>query len=122
PMLLGAWQPGRRLRVWSAGCSTGEEPYSIAMLLAELPAARGRLFDIFGNDISRKVLRTARAAVYTLSSFRSTEPRYLERYFSRDGRTFRLNEDVRSQVTFGHLNLMDDAALALIGNVDVIFC
>ncbi len=122
PILAQGHDPTRRRRIWSAGCATGEEPYSIAMVLAEAPAARGMAFEIFGNDISRKVLRTARAGVYTLGSFRATDPARQERYFARDGRTFSLRDDIRSQVTFGHLNLMDEASLALIANVDVIFC
>ena len=85
-------------------------------------AARGYEFDIFGNDISRKVLRTARAAVYTEASFRFTPQEYIDRFFTRDGRSYRLDEELRSQVTFGHLNLMDDTALTLIANVDVILC
>ncbi|MEE8410592.1 MAG: CheR family methyltransferase [Myxococcota bacterium] len=111
-----------RIRIWSAGCSTGEEPYTIAMLLAEAPAARGRQFDIFGNDISRKVLRTAREALYTAASFRTTEDRHRERYFVQDGRTYRLRDSIRNRVTFGHLNLMDGDGLAMLGRLDVIFC
>lgn len=111
-----------RIRIWSAGCSTGEEPYTIAMLLEEVPAARGRQFDIFGNDISRKVLRTAREAVYTSSSFRATEDSQRDRYFEKQGRTYRLRDTIRNRVTFGHLNLMDGGGLALIGQVDLIFC
>lgn len=122
PEILRDRRPDSRVRIWSAGCSTGEEPYSIAMLLNELPIAQGVNFDIFGNDISRKVLRTARAGAYTRSSFRDIEPQYMERYFKPEGRTHLLAESVRNRVTFGHLNLMDEKGMALINNVDVIFC
>ncbi len=122
PTIAGERDKGDRVRIWSAGCSSGEEPYSIAMLLREAPAAQGLSFDIFGNDISKKVLRTARAGVYRDSSFRQTEPRYIERHFTREGGMYRLNDDIKTAVTFGHLNLMDEGALALIANVDVIFC
>ena len=83
---------------------------------------RGMGFEIFGNDISRKVLRTARAGVYTQASFRTTPPEMLTRYFVQDGRSHRLVDKVRNSVSFGHLNLMDTTALALISNVDIIFC
>jgi chemotaxis protein methyltransferase CheR len=117
-------QRGRteRLRIWSAGCSTGEEPYTIAMLLGETAAVQGMAFEIFGNDISRKVLRTARAGVYTQASFRTTAPEMMDRYFVKEGRAHRLVDKVRNAVSFGHLNLMDTNALALISNVDIIFC
>ncbi|MEM6732502.1 MAG: protein-glutamate O-methyltransferase CheR [Myxococcota bacterium] len=114
---------GDRIRIWSAGCSTGEEPYSISMLLDEIPAAKGYSFDIFGNDISRKVLKQARSGMFRESSFRQTDPAYIDRYFKPEERNaYRLADAVRERVTFGHLNLMDEASMALISNVDVIFC
>lgn len=122
PMLTNGRDPSNPLRIWSAGCSTGEEPYSLAMLLEEIPWAQRFQYDIFGNDISRKVLRTAREALYRQSSFRQTDPKYVERHFVREGTMYRLKESVRRRVTFGHMNLMDEKSLALIANVDVIFC
>lgn len=122
PLVVAQRKPGDRIRVWSAGCSTGEEPYTIAMLLDEAPVAKPFTVEVFGNDISRKVLRTARAGNYRESSFRQTEQRYIDKYFTKDGRAFQLNDGIRNRVTFGHLNLMDDAAMSLIANVDVIFC
>ena len=122
PLVTAGRSPGDHLRIWSAGCSTGEEPYTIAMLLDACAAVRGFSFEIFGNDISRKVLRTARAGVYTQASFRTTPPQMVDRYFVREGRALRVADRVRNGVSFGHLNLMDTNALALIGNVDVIFC
>ncbi|MEO1171552.1 MAG: protein-glutamate O-methyltransferase CheR [Myxococcota bacterium] len=123
PELMRETDIGGRIRIWSAGCSTGEEPYTVSMLLNETPASKGFQFNIFGNDISRKVLRQARSGVFRESSFRQTDPRYIERYFRPEGRgTWALNDEIRNQVTFGHLNLMDEAAMGLVNNVDVIFC
>lgn len=123
PKLVQSRDMGSRIRIWSAGCSTGEEPFTISMLLDEAHIAKGYQFEVFGNDISRKVLKTARAGVYRESSFRQTEQRVLQKYFSAEGRNaFRIRDDVKQRVTFGHLNLMDDTAMALISNVDVIFC
>ena len=122
PAVMKHKRPGDRIRIWSAGCSTGEEPYSLAMLTHDLPLTRGLPMEIFGNDISRKVLKTARSGLYRESSFRQTEPRWIDKYFTRDGRMFKLNEEIRNRVNFGHLNLMDEAAMAIMSNVDVIFC
>ncbi len=122
PLITKDRDPKDRVRIWSAGCATGEEPYSIAMLLRETPAALGFAFDIFGNDISKKVLRTARAGVFREGSFRQTEKRYLDRFFHYDGRGYKIADEIRNSVTFGHLNLMDEAAMALVANVDVVFC
>lgn len=122
PELTANVAPRDRIRVWSAGCSTGEEPYSIAMLLEEAAAAHGHQFDIFGNDISKKVLRSAREALYRPSAFRQTESYYIERYFAKEGSHYRLNEEIRNKVTFGHMNLMDKKALSLVGNVHALFC
>lgn len=123
PEVMEARELGSRIRIWSAGCSTGEEPYTLSMLLNDVPAAKGFRFDIFGNDISRKVLKQAREGVFRESSFRQTEPGYIARYFKPEGRNaYRLAREVRERVSFGHLNLMDEGAMALIGSVDIIFC
>jgi chemotaxis protein methyltransferase CheR len=112
----------RRLRVWSAGCSTGEEPYTIAMLMLEQPELRGWQIDIIGTDISQRVLQGARKAVYGSSSFRATEPTYLQRYFTEvDGR-HRISDQVKGLVTISHLNLFDAPRVALLGKMDVVFC
>jgi chemotaxis protein methyltransferase CheR len=114
----------KRLRIWSAGCSTGEEPYTLAMLIQQ-----SRLFDsswnidIIGTDISQRVLRTARKAVYSQSSFRATEEDQVARWFNKleDGK-FAVGESIRSMVHFGHLNLMDEKMMGLIGECDAIMC
>ena len=122
PQIVQGREQDSSIRLWSAGCSTGEEPYTIAMLLDETPTARAHRFEIFGNDISRKVLRTAREGVYRESSFRATEQRYIDRYFARENSLLRLRDEVRNRVTFGHLNLMNEGSMALLSNVDAIFC
>jgi len=122
PLMLEGHRRDQPIRIWSAGCSSGEEPYTIAMLIDELALGLNRSFEIFANDISRKVLRTAREGLYRDSSFRVTEARYRARYFVREGPAHRLRDEIRHRVTFGHLNLMDDASIGLIANVDLIFC
>lgn len=112
----------KRLRIWSAGCSTGEEAYTIAILLRETPELRDWDVEIFANDISRKVIQRARKGVYGRSSFRSIGDAFHARYFRPQGEHYVVTDELRSLVSFGQLNLLDDEMLQLIGKVDVIFC
>ena len=106
--------------VWSAGCSTGEEAYTIAMLLTETGPSSGQ---VVGSDISRKVLATAQQAVYGQASFRTTSDDLRERRFEPAGAgLWRVLPDVRRMCSFVHLNLMDVARYAALGRHDVIFC
>lgn len=122
PMLTAGRDRRDHLRIWSAGCASGEEPYSIAMLVREVPAARGYSFDILGNDISKKVLRLAREGLYRETSFRQTSPYFRNKYFRRERDGYRIADEIRNAVTFGYVNLMDIGSMAVIANVDVIFC
>jgi chemotaxis protein methyltransferase CheR len=117
----------RRLRIWSAGCCTGEEPYSVAMLLDRLiPDAEAWNVTILGTDINSHFLRKAAEGVYGEWSFRDTPGWIRERHFKarRSGR-FELEPRIRSRVTFFHLNLADDVYPSLTSNtnaMDVILC
>ena len=122
PAVIEVRDPCDTVRIWSAGCSSGEEPYTIAILVSESSYSSGRKFEIFGNDISRKVLKIARDAHYHAASFRQTDERYVRRYFSKEGSGYRLRDEIKHRVTFGHLNLMDEGAMAVISNVDILFC
>jgi len=112
----------RSLRIWSAGCSTGEEPYTIAMLLLELGCCKGWRVEIIGTDISHRVLQHARKAVYGKSAFRATEEPYIGRFFQEQDGSFKIADEVKELVTISHLNLFDQNRLALFGKMDVIFC
>jgi len=112
----------RTLRIWSAGCSSGEEPYTIAMLLLELGVCRDWRVEIIGTDICHKVLQQARKAVYGRSSFRTTEEQYIKRFFVEQDGSFRVADQVKELVTISHLNLFDQGRLAMLGRMDVIFC
>lgn len=113
----------RKLRIWSAGCSSGEEPYTLAMLILE----RNDLFDnfeveILGSDINRRVLQTARKGLYRKNSFRTTDEYYLNKYFEKEDGGFRIRDDVKRLVNFNYLNLLDPVKVRLIGMMDIIFC
>lgn len=112
----------KRIRIWSAGCSTGEEAFSIGILIRENPRLDNWDVEIFANDISRRVIQSARRGVFGKSSFRAISPLYVKKYFSALGDRFMLDESVRALVSFGQLNLLDNEMLQLIGKVDVIFC
>jgi chemotaxis protein methyltransferase CheR len=117
-----AAQGNRTLRIWSAGCSTGEEPYTIAMLLSVIPELSGWKTEVIGTDISQKVLQQARRAVYGKSSFRATEESDLRRFFHQHEDSYKVNDAIRDMVTISHLNLFDTHRLNLLGKVDLIFC
>jgi chemotaxis protein methyltransferase CheR len=113
----------RKIRVWSAGCASGEEPYSIAMLLQESQAYDRATIEIFASDISSEVLVRARKGQYRETAFRTTDPTLRDKYFTRepDG-CWRIADVIRNRVSFGRLNLYDEPRVSLLGNVDVIFC
>ncbi|KAA0895247.1 CheR family methyltransferase [Oryzomonas rubra] len=112
----------RTLRIWSAGCSTGEEPYTIAMLLRDMPSLRGWKIEIIGTDISQRVLQHARRGVYTKSSFRATDERYIKRFFYEYDGGLKVTDDIREMVTISHLNLFDKIRMMMLGKMDLIFC
>lgn len=112
----------RSLRIWSAGCSTGEEPYTIAMLLSGIPELSGWNVEIIGTDISQRVLQHARRAVYGKSSFRTTEDHYLKSFFAPQEEGYKVNDSIRKLVTISHLNLFDSNRMIMLGKMDLIFC
>ena len=111
----------KRVDVWSAGCSSGEEVYTIAMLIEASGLFEGWAIRIFGNDISRRVLHKARDATYTSASFRAMIPDY-ERFFISTDEGKQVHPRIRSMCHFGHLNLMNERRAAIVGRVDVTFC
>ena len=112
----------RTLRIWSAGCSTGEEPYTIAMLINEKGTFDGWDIEIHGSDINQRVLQTARRGVYRKNSFRTTEPYFLGKYFVEDDGSYRISDAIKKYVNFSYLNLLDPFKSKFLGKMDVIFC
>ena len=110
------------LRIWSAGCSTGEEPYSIAMLLHDIPELKGWKIEIVGTDISPRVIGLARQGLFGQSSFRETDEYYRKRFFEKQGDDFRISDNLRRCVSFSQLNLFDGERILLLGRMDLIFC
>ena len=113
----------KKIRIWSAGCSSGEEPYSIAMLLSEAGYYDRAAFEIFASDINQQVLAKARRGHYRESAFRATDGPLRDKYFSRnDDGSWHIHDDIRNRVSFGRLNLYDEPRVSLLGHLDVIFC
>jgi chemotaxis protein methyltransferase CheR len=118
---------GRHLRIWSAACCTGEEPYSIAMILDRVIPDPGTCpVTLLATDINPQFLRKAAEGVYGEWSFRDTPGWARERYFRKKGSArFELLPKIRNRVTFSYLNLADDVYPSLLTNtnaMDVIFC
>lgn len=114
---------GRSVRILSAGCSSGEEPYTIAMLLDEAGLLDGDTrVEVHGIDISTRVLEKARKASYTSNSFRGTEGHYLDSYFSPQDGVMRLDEGLRRRVSFSRFNLRETEKLTALGMFDIVLC
>ena len=112
----------KSLRIWSAGCSTGEEPYTLAMLIHEKNLFNGWDIEIHGSDINQRVLQTARRGVYRKNSFRTTEPYFLSKYFVEEDSAYRIGDAVKKYVNISYLNLLDPFKSRFLGKMDVIFC
>jgi len=119
---LAAARRGGRIRLWSAGCSTGQEPYSIAMMLDQQPMLTGGVpVEIVATDLSDRALEKARAGLYTQFEVQRGLPiQMLMHYFTQHDDQWRISERLRLQVTFRKLNLLD--ALSAVGKVDIVFC
>lgn len=121
PNLYDEAKSRKRLVIWSAGCSSGEEVYTLAILVLRSQRFAGWDVRIVGNDISRRVLQTAKNGVYRESSFRAMPDEYAE-YFTPAPTGRSVRPFVREICHFGHFNLLDEARVAMIGRVDAIFC
>ncbi len=122
PALLEARADKKRLRIWCAAASSGQEPYSIAMLLREEAAKLGSYrVEIVATDIDTEVLEKAKTGVYTQFEVQRGLPvQMLVKYFSKDGDMWQIDSAVRGMVDFRKHNLLDDASR--LGAFDVVFC
>lgn len=121
-------QLDRSVKIWSAGCSTGEEAYTIAMLLAEAGLLNSNRAEIFASDLSRRVVEVGMRGVYTESSFRTTDEAFKQKYFERrEQSSWRVSGDLQQSIQFEQFNLVrlnnHAAALPPGGDrFDIIFC
>lgn len=116
-------EKNKTLKIWSAGCSSGEEPYTLAMVLVEKLKSTNFLdIQIFANDISQKVLQTARQGIYNENRLNNVKPELLKRYFYRDGQNYKINQDIKRLINFSQMNLNDKNQFILLQNMDFVFC
>ena len=118
-------QVTRRLRIWSAGCSTGEEPYTLAMTMLEESERllKGWTVEILATDLNDRSVETAKAGVYGDYALRSTTDYFKRKYFSAvDGKKLEVNPDVKKLISFSRLNLQDDYKMLLMKGMDLVFC
>jgi len=113
--------PGASLRIWSAGCSTGEEPYTIAMIVAA--GMVDKPIQILATDVSQHALKAAHEGVYTDRSVRDMPQEYLNRFFTKKGDQYFLDESIKQMVEFRYFNLVSEPyPLMEMSGWDIIFC
>jgi len=122
PWLLAARAPRKRIRIWCAAAATGQEPYSLAMILdAAAAMLQGWRVEILATDISREMIERARAGTYNQFEVQRGLPvQMLLKHFEQTGDQWRISDKLRGMVQFRQMNLLDD--FASLGTFDVIFC
>lgn len=113
-----------RLKIWSAGSSTGEEPYTLAMIMLEdsAPMLKGWSWEIVATDLNDNSLAKCKEGIYDSYALRNTEPYYQQKYFNQQGQTFAIAAEVKKKVTFSRLNLQDESKILFMKGNDVVFC
>lgn len=114
----------RTLRIWSAGCSTGEEPYTLGIILHEALGSEISMWNIkiTANDLSENVLQSARAGVYTEYALRTTPKAIVDKWFTAQDGKFLIKPEVKKLVSFGAINLSDRALMKRVERSHLIFC
>lgn len=114
---------GKTLKLWSAACSTGEEPLTLAMMLVEdgLPL-KGWNIDILASDISDNVLKPAMTGAYEKYTLRNTPEQYVKKYFVNNGENYTVTKKIHELVRYRKINLVDSIEMRMVKGVDVIFC
>jgi chemotaxis protein methyltransferase CheR len=114
------WHNPRTLRIWSAGCSTGEEPYSIAITVTDsLKFAEACEIEILATDISRRALRHAERGLYAKRSLQHVEERHVDAHFESTKHGYQIRQRMRRMISFAQMNL---AEAPYVGKLDCIFC
>lgn len=124
PSILQGNSAKSTFKIWSAASSTGEEAYTMAMIISERikPKFPHVNFQIVGTDINNAVLDSARRGVYRDYAVRNVPSAYMQKYFRKDGDVYILSDQIKRMVSFNYLNLYDTNSMRQMQNFDVIFC
>lgn len=114
----------KKIKIWSAASSSGEEAYSTAIMINELikPMDTAMEYEIVGTDINTSVLETAKEGIYREYSIRNIPRHFLRKYFTQTSQGWKLSDEIKKYVNFRILNLYDDRAMKMMFNFDVIYC
>ena len=121
PLLIKANQRLPQLRIWSAACSTGDEPYTLAMLLLEKPDLANWSIEILASDISQTILDQAQRGIFGQYAIRHVPPSILTKYFTVEDGQYVLSAKAKRLVKFANINLNDTAQIKSVRGMDVIF-
>jgi chemotaxis protein methyltransferase CheR len=121
---LASKQVVKKLRVWSAGCSTGEEPYTLSILFLEqiLPKFKDWTIEIAATDLNDNSVGKCREGLYAEYAVRNLNQQMRDKYFRQEGSLYRVNDEVRAPVKFERLNLQDQSKMLFRRGFDLIFC
>jgi chemotaxis protein methyltransferase CheR len=122
PMLAAQAKSRKRLSIWCAGCSTGEEAYTIAILVYASHLFEGWDVRVYGSDLSKRCVAAARRGVYGPASFRLTPEGVRREYFVTQADGVHVSASIRALCQFGQMNLLDEERARLLGRADAIFC
>ncbi len=113
-----------QVRIWSAGCSTGEEPYTLSMMLME--ELNGKLkgwnFEVAATDLNERSVAHCKQGLYGTYSTRNLTPHYKDKYFAPRGENLQINSEVKTRVNFNRVNLLDDVRMSFMKGFDIIMC
>ena len=113
----------RTLRIWSAACSSGEEPYTLAMVLKDRQdLLQGIKTTVYGTDISNEIMELAQVGVYKPYAMRHLPPKFEDRYFTKQDKDFKVSDQIKSMVNISYFNLVDYAGYRRFRNMDIILC
>jgi chemotaxis protein methyltransferase CheR len=123
PMIKSENAAGRKFRIWSAGCSSGEEPYTLAVMVkTALPGITMQQLEIIGTDLSKTCLGLAKAGIYSAYSIRNMPEAALARFFLKKTNEYCISREIRELVRLDKLNLSDQLSLNRMRGFNLIFC
>jgi chemotaxis protein methyltransferase CheR len=121
---LSTKQAVKKIRIWSAGCSTGEESYTLSILLLEQVAKnlKGWAFEIMATDLNDNSLAKCKEGLYAEYAVRNLSPERRQKYFKQEGALYKVSDEVRAGVKFDRLNLQDQTKMLFMKGFDLVFC